>query len=242
MTKTTTPSPVSIHPSSFTDDQPDLSILSLEEVVARFKDTEKRRNSKTEPDNEVEVFWHIRSAPGELMSSLRVVASRLGISRSVLTKCMSRQLVDWYSNSLGLTKLSEDYNNVYSDIKRQAYSTLRVQAENPPTFSFVSRVEQIDTTASTIRWVVSKLTEMHEFVGLTAHDLFMVGLMWCLTQLENREWDKNVIERFFEPEVYNFETLVVDRSADLMALQMKFQHREATNYNDHIFAVEGRKD
>ena len=95
---------------------------------------------------------------------------------------------------------------------------------------------------STIRWVVSKLTEMHEFVGLTAHDLFMVGLMWCLTRLENREWDKNVIERFFEPEVYNFETLVVDRSADLMALQMKFQHRETTNYNDHIFVREGWKD
>ena len=100
MTKTTTPStsspisPVSIHPSSFTDDLPDLSILSLEEVIARFKDTEKRRNAKSEPENESEVFWHVRSAPGELMSSLRVVASHLGISRAVLTKCMSRQLVD----------------------------------------------------------------------------------------------------------------------------------------------------
>lgn len=241
MTRAVSSIPVSIRPDSFTDDQPDLSILSLEEVVARFKDTEKRRTIRSEPDNEAEVLWRLRSTPWELLSSLKVVSAKMGVSRSVLTKCMSRQLVDWYANSLGLESLSNEYNSIYENIKLQAYSTLRIQAENPASFSFLGPEEVAHTSLSTIRWAIGKLSDIKETLGVNEQDLFSLGLMWSLTTLENRDWDRRVVDKFFSPEVYNFETLIADRRADIVALRVKYEYRETTNYNDRIFVREKGK-
>src|SRR3990172_8744579 len=141
---------VSIHPSSFTDDLPDLSILPLEEVVARFKDVERKRNTKSEPDSEAEVFWAVRRAPVELVSSLKIVAAHLGVSRAVLTKCMSRHVVDWYSNSLKLNELTASFEDIYSKIKLRGYTTLRIQAENPAKFSYANQPEDVYVSLSVI--------------------------------------------------------------------------------------------
>jgi hypothetical protein len=66
-------------------------------------------------------------------------------------------------------------------------------------------------------------------------DLLMLGFMWSLTTLEHREWDANTITRFFDPEVFNFETLVADRRVDVLALHMKFNNRESSGYGDRVF-------
>lgn len=231
--------PVSLRPTAFSDDLPDLSQLSLEDVVARFKDTEKRRRLDTEPENESEVRWRVRSAPCELLSSLRIVSGNLGVSTAILTKCMSHQLADWYANSLGLDRLSVEYHEVFRLIKAQTYSTLRWQAEHPAEFKFVGSVDVARTSVSTIKWVVARLSAVQDVVGVSVHNLFMMGLMWSLTTVAHREWDGNTVSRFFAPEVFNFETFVADRKVDVAALRMKFDNREKAHYNDHIFIGEG---
>lgn len=228
----------SIHPSDFAHELPDLSQYSLEDVVARFKDTEKRRDVSSEPRTEAEVLWPVRAAPRELLSSLNLAAQNLGVSRSVLTRCMSHQLVDWYANALGLQKLTGEYDNIYRSIKQQAYSTLRVQAENPPKFVFYESCEKEHTSISTIRWVSGVLSSTKAVLGMSAHDLLMIGLIWSLTTLANKDWDKQTVDKFFRPEVYNFETFLVDRKADIAALRMKYDYREKTHYNDNIFIKE----
>ena len=226
MVKAVSSIPVSIRPDSFTDEQPDLSILSLEEVVARFKDTEKRRSVKTEPENEQEVFRMIRHAPVELVSSIKVVSARLGVSRSVLTKCMSRQLIDWYTNSLGLRKLIESYEVIYSKVKLRGYTTLRIQAENPARFSYAHQPEPVHTSVSTIQWVLAKLGDTRDIIGVSSTDLLLVGFAWCLTTLENRDWDEANITKYFQPEAGNLTLLIRDRLVDVTALCEKYLIRE----------------
>ncbi len=225
----------SLRPTEFAHELPDISKYSLESVVAMFKDTEKKRNLKTEPDDQAEVHWRIRSSPRELLSSIRVVAAHLGVSRAVLTRCMSHQIADWLSNALGLDSLEREYTDIYNQIKLQAYSTLRIQAENPARFSFVGPKEATKTSISTIQWVVNKASQISEFLGLDVGDILTLGFLWSLTTLEHREWDENTIDRFFLPEVFNFETLVADRKVDVWALRMKYENRESTNYNSRIY-------
>ncbi len=223
---TNSPVAVSVKPSSFADDRPDLSILSLEEVVARFKDVEKKRNINTTPEVEAEVPWMVRSAPVELVSSLKVVSARLGVARSVLTKCMSRQVMDWYSNSLGLDRLVTEYEGVYAKIKLRGYTTLRIQAENPSKFSYANQPEDTRTSLSTIRWVIGKLGDVRDIIGVKRVDLLLVGLAWSLTTLANREWDEVNIIRYFLPEANNISILIRDRLVDVKALREKYEIRE----------------
>jgi hypothetical protein len=222
---------VSIHPSTFTDDLPDLSKMSLEDVVARFKDVEKKRSIHTEPDGEQEVPWMIRFAPVELISSLEIISTRMGISRSVLTKCLSRQVSDWYSNSLDIDKLVNVYNDIYGKIKLKSYTSLRSQADSPAKFSYVCPPESVHTSISTIRWVASKLGDIKKAVGISTIDLLLAGFCWGLTTMENRDWDRSNIERFFIPEATNIGLLINDRHADVIALCAKFNYREKISYS-----------
>ncbi len=236
MTKSVpTSSSVSIHPASFSDELPDLSKMPLEEVVARFKDTEKRRSVKSEPENEAELLWPVRYAPVDLMSSLKVVAARLGISRRVLTKCMSRHLADWYTNSLELDALKAEYDTIYSKIKMKGYSTLRIQAENPAKHSYAVPTERADVSLSTIRWVIAKLMETKEVIGVNGTNLLLVGLAWSLTTLENSDWDRRSIERYYLPETTNLSVLIRDRLTDVRALYAKYNYREESGYNEVVY-------
>jgi hypothetical protein len=228
----------SLRPSDFVTEQPDLSQCTLDEVLSRFKDTEKRRGLNTEPENEAEVRLHIHSAPRELISSIRVMAAHFGVSQAVLTKCMSRHLADWYANSLGMLQLASEYNEIYKLIKMQAYSTLRLQAENPAKFSLLSPADRTSTGISTIRWVIAKVRDANDVVHIDVMNLIMIGFMWSLTTAEHSEWDANAIRRFFVPEVYNFETFVAERRIDVRSLQAKYNHRESIGYNDHIYVRE----
>lgn len=227
----------SIRPSSFKTDSdlPDLSTVSLESVVAQFKDTERKRSPNSEPSEQQEVPWGIRSAPVELLSSLKIVSSELNVSRSVLTKCMSHQIVDWYVNALGLDYLRSEYESIYKKIKLQGYSTLRTQAENPAKFCYTIPTEKVETSLSTIGWVKSKLESISDVIGLSCTDLLFLGFMWSLTTLEHKDWDRRNIERRFMPEVVNLSVVVRDRLADTQALCLKYQYREEMDYNRKVY-------
>ena len=229
VTKAGTPSSVSIHPSSFTDELPDMSKVPLEEVVARFKDAEKRRTARTEPDSEAHVFWPVRVAPVELLSSISIMAVHLGVSRSVLTKCMSRQVVDWYTNSLGLSELTDSFNIIYGKIKLRGYTTLRIQAEHPAKFSFAQQGEPAYRSVCTVRWVMSKMNGIHDVLGVNSTDLLLAGFCWSLTTLDNSSWDETNINTVFAPEARNMSVLVQDRLVDIHSLYAKFSLRESHN-------------
>lgn len=220
------PRALSFCPASFSDDLPDLSLMSLEEVVSMFKDTERKRNQRTEPDNEAEVRWLARATPIELVSSLRLVAGDLGVSVSVLTRCMSRQLADWYANRLDVANLSDSYTRIYRQIKRRSYTTLRIQAENPASFSYAHQPEQGRVSFSTIRWIVGVLSELHTVLGIKSIDLFMIGMVWSLTTLANKDIDASNIDRYFLPEVHSMEIMLKDRAVDIEALNRKYLIRE----------------
>lgn len=217
--------PSSIGSFLFHDDKEDLSVVSLERVVEIYKTSEQNRSRRTEPDNEAEISRRVRMAPIELMSSLTVVATRLGISRSLLTKCLSHHVIDWYAYGLDIATLASEYAAIYSDIKLASYTTLRIQAENPARFSFAHQPEETTTSVATIAWVFAKMSEISELLGVDATNLLLIGFCWSLTTLENTDWDANNIRRHFRPEVRNMEVLIQDRRIDVRSLRDKYNVR-----------------
>jgi len=201
---------------------------SLEEVFEAHQQQERRRSEEMTPVGEAAARVHVRVAPNELASSLDTIARRLRTRRSVLTKCLSHQVIDWYKNSLNINGLTEEFDDIYHKIKVTGrYSPLRKQIDLP-NFRFVSE-EIIDTTVVSINWVMGDLADMGRPIGASAASLLWVGLARSMTMLEHRNWDKGNIERYFEPEARNMEICVADRFIDIDGLRKKYEMREGRN-------------
>lgn len=213
----------------FGKDDDNLAELSLESVVARFQEKESKRPAKYDSEaSEAEAarVVFVQHSPVELLSSLRAVATSLGVSRSLLTKCLSHQLIDWYNTSLGMSRLEVEYQDIYSRIQKRCYTTLRIQAENPAAFAF-SSLEPLrrPTSLTTIGWAWSRLSEIRDVTGVNATDLLLVGLVFCLTTSEGKQ-DDHTIRTCFLPERHSMEMLVRDRIIDVEALRKKYELRE----------------
>jgi hypothetical protein len=200
--------------------------MSLEAVVSRFKDGEKKRNTRSEPDGQAEIFWPVRRAPSELLSSIKVVSNRLNVTRSVLTKCMSRHAISWYEQSASLSQLTADFNCIYAKIKQRGYPALRHQADNLSGFEFVQPCDSLHISISTIAWVLSELRDIDEVARVGATDLLLLGFCWSLTTLDNQDWDRVSIETSFAPEVANWDEFLLDRITDVQGLSEKYDRRE----------------
>src|SRR4030066_599037 len=86
---------IPIAPSSFTEDG-GLLDLSMAEIVSLFLDKEKRRRKDAKDDeSQQEDLVGCRSVPTGLLMALDGNARRLGITRAMLTKCLSHQIVAW---------------------------------------------------------------------------------------------------------------------------------------------------
>ena len=220
---------ISIAPSDMNKD-PDWANVSLEEVVQAHKMREQKRSENMTPEGEASVRVHVRSAPNELVSSLDSVARMLGIRRSVLTKCLSHQVIDWYKRSLHTEELATLFEDVYFKIKVSGkYSPLRKQIDIP-TFRFVSE-EPLNMHITTIAWVLGDLGDLGRPIGASATSLFLVGLARSLTLLEHQDWDKGNIDTYFYPEYRNMELCIVDRFIDTKGLQTKYLMREDGDFN-----------
>lgn len=195
--------------------------LSLEEVVAKFKDAEKKRHEATDPDQQV-IDRFVRETPPGLVSSLRVIARRLDVSRRVLTCCLAPQIVSWYGVELGLDVVATDYENLYEEVrKKPKLYPIRKQMESRARFSF-DRPEPIGTSVSIVRWAASKLASYGQCLGAVWDELFLSGLAWSVTTLEHREWDQENIEVTFLPEVRSVKLQVGDSIDDMVCFASKY--------------------
>ena len=210
---------VNISAKSFRDIP--LHELSLEEVVAKLKDSEKKRYEQTDPDQQV-IDRFVRATPPGLVASLRAIARRLGVSRRVLTCCQAPQVVSWYGAGLGLDDVAVGYDNLYEEVRRKpSLYPIRKQMESRARFSF-DRPEPIGTSVSIARWAASKLASYGQCLGATWDELFLSGLAWSITTLEHQEWDQENIEAIFLPEVKSVMLQVGDTKDDMVCFAGKY--------------------
>lgn len=195
--------------------------LSLEDVVGKLKDGEKKRHEETDPNQRI-VDRFVRSAPQGLITSLRSVADKLGITRRVLTCCLTPQVVSWYGLELGLDNVLGSYGELYELVRRKpALYPIKKQMESRARF-FFDRPEPVSTSVGTISWATAKLASYGSCLGASWDGLLLSGLAWSITRLEHQEWDQESIETIFLPEVKSVKLQVEDVKDDLANFAGKY--------------------
>lgn len=198
---------------------------SLEEIVANHKEAEFKRRMNAEPPEQAVIFEHVRETPQCLLVSLGSVASRLRVNRSVLTRCLSHQVVSWYRDCLGLEMLCSQYADLFEQVRqRVCCMSLRRQMQQKGKFNF-HNTEPASTSVSSVAWVRTTLAVYGDLLGARWSELLLSGLAWSLTTLEHKEWDEENVETFFKPEVLSVEMFVSDTTIDFDCYSKKFAQR-----------------
>jgi len=176
---------VSINPSQHVDDG-GLLDLSLEEVVARFLGEEKQRYRKSRDDeSEQEVAISAKVTPMGLVAVLNLASYNLHISRSMLTKCLSRQVSSWYDSIPDLVQLSSRFYEVYAVAVSGGRPDLCNGLRNKA-YYYVNALTGNPTNFRSIAWVRNKLNEIAQPLGLSATLLFHIGLCRSLLTASNK--------------------------------------------------------
>lgn len=198
---------IPIAPSSFAEDG-GLLDLSLTEVVSLFLDKEKRRHKDAKDDeNQQEDMVGCRSVPTGLMMALDGNARRLGITRAMLTKCLSHQVVVWVDSLSRIGDIVEMYNVACDAAEEYGYPDLYNKMS--PSYEFVNSSSR-QVSLRTIRWVKNKLYVLSQPLGIPAGAVFVVGLCYCLTRAGSES--KGTVKKFLSDEIKHFNRCVDERS------------------------------
>ncbi len=190
---------VDINPSSFAEDGGVLD-LSMEEVVAFFLDTEKRRHKTAKEDeNQQEDTITYRVVPMGLVMSLDATSRSLGITRALLTRCLSHQIAAWFDSMDRLRDLVELFNIAHDAAYEYGYPDL--YDDMHPKYIFANTAPRT-VSFRTIRWVKNKLFAISQPVGIPAGALFIIGLCYALTR--TAENSKGTVDKYLSAEVSQF--------------------------------------
>jgi hypothetical protein len=207
--------------------QPPISANTpLEKVVNYLYDEERDRTEDTRPKNMAAIQTHIRNAPDELESTLGVITNKISsVSRittqNILTKCMARHLLHWYTEILEVDKLSEEYKILFEESKK-GHTVIRKQMENA-SFEFYKAPEKVDTHWEIPCFVIGALKGWSILLGASPVQLLVEGMSWSLTTLANRGWDEYNITHHFVPEVNHMERMVKFRRIELAGFRQKLE-------------------
>ena len=216
----TVPKPVSIHLASFADDS-GLLDASLPEVVLLLQDKEKHRHREARDDeNQQEDIVGFRAVPMGLMMALDGNTRRLGITRALLTRCVSHQIMAWLDSQPRIKEIVELYNIACNAAEEYGYPDL--YDDMMPTYMFASSSPRA-VSFRTIRWVRNKLQVISQPIGVPVGALFIVGLCYSLTRAGSET--KGTISKYLSAEVANFTRRVDERSVKIVGFHDTVRRR-----------------
>lgn len=198
---------IPIAPSQFSEDG-GLLDLSLAEIVSLFIDKEKRRHKEAQDDeSQQEDLVGCRLVPMGLLMALDGNARRLGLTRAMLTKCLSHQIVVWLDSLTRIGEITEIYNIACDAAEEYGYPDL--YDSMVPNYSFASASPKA-VSFRTIRWVKNKLYAVSQPIGVPAGYIFAAGLCYSLTRAGGET--KGTIRKYLSAEVVKFTEHVDERS------------------------------
>ena len=211
---------IPISPSSFTEDG-GLLDLSLAEIVSLFQDREKRRSKDAKDDeNQQEVLVGSRGVPMGLVMALDGNTRRLGITRGLLTRCASHQIVAWLDSLERIRTVVGLFSTVHDAAEEYGYPELYDGMS--PKYSFVNTSDK-SMSLRTIGWVKNKLNALATPLGIPAGALFIVGLCYSLTRTGVES--KGTVNKYLSLEVTHFAQCLEERSVDVCAFNDKVRRR-----------------
>ena len=198
---------VNINPSNFAEDG-GLLDMSMEEVVSLFLDKEKRRHRDAKDDeNQQEDMVTCRVVPTGLMMALDGNARRLGVTRAMLTKCVSHQIVAWLDSIDRIKEIVRLFNTACDAAEEFGYPDL--YDSMAPNYQLANSSPRA-VSLRTIRWVKNKLYVVSQPLGVPVGALFIIGLCYSLTRAGNES--KGTIDKYLATEVSKFVNAVDERS------------------------------
>ena len=189
---------VPLNPSKFAEDG-GLLDASMEEVVSMLLDKEKHRHKDAkENESEQEVVVSAKVTPMGLLAVLDLASHNLGVSRSMLTKCLSHQIACWYDSLPNLGVLTEEFYGAYSGAVGTGNPDLCDGLRNT-SYRYNSSLTGRATTFRTISWVLNKLGNLSLPLGLSPTVLFHIGLCWSVARSSDDVYRKT-IDKFLRAE------------------------------------------
>jgi len=178
---------VSINPSHASDDG-GLLDMSTEEVIAVFIEREKRRHADGhEDETQKEVRIAARGAPVGLLYLLDDIAHNIGVSRAIITRCLSHRVAAWFDTISSIRDLVTDYYEAHRKALKHGH------AEVIHRHRFMSYYKFQDLSEGyagfyTIGWVRSKLYDISVPLGVPTFPLFAIGLCESLSATTSEDY------------------------------------------------------
>jgi hypothetical protein len=212
--------------------------MSLEGIVSEFADQEQHRNDQDPNRRERATTLSYRSQPQGLSQVLDAAATdpHIDVSLSILTRCMSHQLVPWLRSLAGakdvvsyytvLCKKSDGFPTIYDKLKNGSWG-----------FSFVHPAAPIGESMvgswGTIMWAKTEVTTLSAIYGVEAAKLFAVGLCWSLST-NGLLLSPTTIRTCVLPEIDNLRQHIKERMIWLDAfdriIDCRLEHQANTHY------------
>jgi len=197
---------IPIAPSQFAEDG-GLLDTSMEDVVSMFSDREKRRyKDARESELEQEVVISAKVTPMGLVATLDAASYQLGLSRAMLTRCLSHHISAWFDSLSSLNQLSELYYQAHSKAVSMGHPELCINLRDGG-YSYANSLTRNPTTFRSIAWLQNKLSKLVAPLGLPISVLFHAGLCWSLSTSQCDVYCLT-IEGFLKPEVERFSEYV----------------------------------
>jgi len=201
------PKTVPIRPDSFTDDYGLLDV-SMEDVVSLFIDKEKQRHKLAKDDESQQVdLVGYRSVPAGLVMTLDGNARRIGITRALLTRCLSHQIVSWVDSIDRIKEITGLFNIACDAAEEFGYPDLYDKMS--PSYEFANSSPK-QVSFRTIQWVKNKLYAVAHPLGIPAGALFIIGLCFSLSRAG--AVSKGTVDKYLSTEVVKFTEHVDERS------------------------------
>jgi hypothetical protein len=203
---------VNLNPANFVDDG-GLLDLSLTELVLTLQEKEKSRFKLAKDDeNEAEDHISIRGVPQGMMMVLDGSARRLGITRALLTRCASHQIVSWLDSQERIKEIAGMYSVISDAAEEYGYADMYSSMSSPDYLIATTSTGRVHVR--TIHWVKNKLIEIANPLGMSTSALFTVGLCYSLTRGD--DITRTLAERYLMTEVERFLQHIEERAIELV--------------------------
>jgi len=193
----------SIAPSSFTDS---LHNLSIEEVVARFGDEERKRKDNHDDIGQRAVPIRFRTRPIGLEMSIDELHENLGVGERVLTRCMSRHAESWLQSLPQIASVVE----LYREVRRKADGQEDIEEwlKRGSNFDLYGGGRRVTAGAgmssySSTGWIRDYISELSSPLGIDSYKLFLIGLCWSAST-NTSGCRQESISKYLTPETKRF--------------------------------------
>lgn len=162
-----------------------------------YHNQEAKRKRDDGEEGQRDVPLTFRSAPEGLLSAVHSISAMTGISKAIITRCLSHHVLSWYQSMPQVVELEGLHKTVY--LSADGYPDISRLLERP-SYEFHHPAADIPRTSiRTVSFVMGYLDGVSVTLGVSVFRLFLSGLCWSVaTNAEG--WAGQYVRKYLDPE------------------------------------------